>query len=42
VMAMVWLAVLVSVGKLHHRENPRHCIHHDKDCHDCVHRNLDP
>jgi hypothetical protein len=25
VVAMVWLVVLMSVGKLHHRENFKHC-----------------
>jgi hypothetical protein len=42
VVAMVWLVVLMSVGKLHHRENFKHCTLHDEDCHDHVPRNLDP
>jgi hypothetical protein len=34
VVATVCLAVLVSVGKLHHRGNLGHCTLHDEDCHD--------
>jgi hypothetical protein len=38
-VAMLWLVVLVSLGKLHHRGNFGHCTLRDEDCHDHV---LDP
>ena len=34
-VARVWLAVLMSTGKLHHTRNPQDCMLLDGDCHDC-------
>jgi hypothetical protein len=41
-VSLVWLVILVSMGKIHHKGNIEHCILHDEGCHDRVHRNLGP
>jgi hypothetical protein len=38
VLSMVWLAALLSVGKLHHTGNLKDCMPQDQGCHSCDYR----